>query len=159
MRLLRYWNLSCWAYFVPMENGKWRWKFILIGDHKQLPPSSCRIEQSPTGKPEDCLLSDWRTWKILILKDCIAVRQHTMPISLRYVCRQGRMHPEVALFAIKAFYEGRLLPVGLPHQLEDSEDINRLVFYPSQVRTDGIASAKNKPFWSKDCSPSGSTYL
>ena len=29
------------------------------------------------------------------------------------LCRQGRMHPKVALFANRAFYGGHLIPVGL----------------------------------------------
>ncbi|MBR4855862.1 MAG: hypothetical protein IKU94_04470, partial [Bacteroidaceae bacterium] len=31
--------------------------------------------------------------------------------------RQGRMHPDVAHFAVKSFYEDNLGPVPLPHQL------------------------------------------
>ena len=34
---------------------------------------------------------------------------------------QGRMHPDVARFANNAFYEGKLEPVGLPHQLDKIE--------------------------------------
>ena len=37
------------------------------------------------------------------------------------LCRQGRMHPKVALFANRAFYGGHLIPVGLPHQTESPD--------------------------------------
>ena len=57
------------------------------------------------------------------------------------LCKQGRMHPEVALFANRAFYEGRLIPVGLPHQVETIEGMSRIVFLPSEAEPQG-ASAK-----------------
>ena len=51
------------------------------------------------------------------------------------------MHPKVAEFANQAFYGGKLIPVGLPHQVESSSTICRLAFYPSQPEKVG-ASAK-----------------
>ncbi len=77
-----------------------------------------------------CLLSDWRIWKILCLKDCIAQPVSIpMPIVLT-ICSAVRDVCTLKWLCspIKAFYEGRLLPVGLPHQLEDSGNINRLSF-------------------------------
>lgn len=59
------------------------------------------------------------------------------------LCRQGRMHPEVALFANRAFYGGRLIPVGLPHQLEDSGHISRVAFYPSIPERAGSSAKVN----------------
>ena len=53
------------------------------------------------------------------------------------------MHPEVALFANHTFYEGRLLPVGLPHQQEDSSAITRLAFYPSEPEPAGASAKMN----------------
>lgn len=63
--------------------------------------------------------------------------------SFDMLCRQGRMHPEVALFANHTFYEGRLLPVGLPHQQEDSSAITRLAFYPSEPEPAGASAKMN----------------
>ena len=59
------------------------------------------------------------------------------------ICRQGRMHPEVALFANRTFYGGRLIPVGLPHQIEDSDTICRLAFYPSVPEKAGASAKMN----------------
>ena len=102
------------------ENGKEGvGKFILIGDHKQLP--AVVLQNSEQSEVYDEALS---------------------AVGLKN-CRQGRMHPEVALFANQAFYEGRLLPVGLPHQLEDSGNINRLSFYPSQPEPMGSSAKTN----------------
>ena len=67
-----------------------------------------------------------------------------MALSPDMLCRQGRMHPEVALFANRTFYEGRLLPVGLPHQLEDSAGITRLAFYPSEPESAGAPAKTNR---------------
>lgn len=47
------------------------------------------------------------------------------------LCKQGRMHPEVAKFANEAFYGNKLQLVGLPHQLEDLKE--PVVFVPSQI--------------------------
>lgn len=130
-------------------------KFILIGDHKQLPAVVLQnTEQSAIY--DEALLSIGLT----NLKDSLFERLYrncssdndSMPSviadsassiiadnttssatgrSFDMLCRQGRMHPEVALFANRAFYGGRLIPVGLPHQLEDSKHISRVAFYPS----------------------------
>ena len=129
------------------ENGKDAVdKFILIGDHKQLP--AVVLQNSEQSEIYDESLS---AIGLKNLKDSLferlyrTVRQHTDAHHLYdMLCRQGRMHPKVALFANRAFYEGRLLPVGLPHQLEDSEHIDRLVFYPSQPEPMGSSAKTNR---------------
>ena len=129
------------------ENGKDAVdKFILIGDHKQLP--AVVLQNSEPSEIYDESLS---AIGLKNLKDSLferlyrTVRQHTDAHHLYdMLCRQGRMHPKVALFANRAFYEGRLLPVGLPHQLEDSEHIDRLVFYPSQPEPMGSSAKTNR---------------
>lgn len=132
-------------------------KFILIGDHKQLPAVVLqRNEQS-----EICDES-LRAIGLTNLKDSlferlyrqarkrsevsaeVAVQNHTQPSACYDIlCRQGRMHPDVAHFANRAFYEGRLLPVGLPHQIESSEGICRLAFYPSCPEPVGTSAKVN----------------
>jgi superfamily I DNA and/or RNA helicase len=49
------------------------------------------------------------------------------------LCKQGRMHPEVARFPNTNFYAGKLDIVGLPHQLEESEGQPRVAFIPSEA--------------------------
>ena len=128
------------------ENGKEGvGKFILIGDHKQLP--AVVLQNSEQSEVYDEALS---AVGLKNLKDSLferlyrTARQHTdAHRTYDMLCRQGRMHPEVALFANQAFYEGRLLPVGLPHQLEDSGNINRLSFYPSQPEPMGSSAKTN----------------
>ena len=128
------------------ENGKEGvGKFILIGDHKQLP--AVVLQNTEQSEVYDEALS---AVGLKNLKDSLferlyrTARQHTdAHRTYDMLCRQGRMHPEVALFANQAFYEGRLLPVGLPHQLEDSGNINRLSFYPSQPEPMGSSAKTN----------------
>ena len=114
-------------------------KFILIGDHKQLPAVVLQnAEQSAVY--DEALLSVG----LANLKDSLFERLYRScssgdSRSFDMLCRQGRMHPEVALFANRAFYGGRLLPVGLPHQLEDSGSVSRVAFYPSVPEQKGTS--------------------
>lgn len=142
-------------------------KFILIGDHKQLPA----VVQQNTEQAaiyDEALLSIGLT----NLKDSLFERLYRNVTSVELsssssihssscacssfsarpsfsarafdmLCRQGRMHPQVALFANRAFYGGRLIPVGLPHQTEDSSTICRLAFYPSQPEPAGSSAKVN----------------
>ena len=95
-------------------------RFVLIGDHKQLPAV---VQQSPESSlvPEQCLND-------IELEDC---RQSLFERLLRWEQRQGRtqfvgtlhthgrMHPEVALFPLHHFYQReQLSAVPLPHQQE-----------------------------------------
>lgn len=127
-------------------------KFILIGDHKQLP--AVVLQNS-----EQSVISDesLRAIGLNNLKDSLFERlyrgmrkeQHgssRLDLSHRsydMLCRQGRMHPQIAQFANQAFYEGLLLPVGLPHQLEDIDEMKRLCFYPSQPEPMGNSPKMN----------------
>jgi superfamily I DNA and/or RNA helicase len=118
-------------------------KFILIGDHKQLPAV---VLQSK----EESEVYDERLRKIglLNLKDSLFERLYRSHLSesdsvaLDMLCRQGRMHPGVASFPNQAFYAGRLEPVGLPHQLEDIS--TPVIFIPSQRDTDSLSGKTNR---------------
>ncbi len=109
-------------------------KFILIGDHKQLP--AVVLQDATDSEVHDSTL---RTMGLLNLKDSLFERLYRFHLLegnaavSDMLCKQGRMHPDVAQFANDAFYGGRLEAVGLPHQLESIQ--NAVIFLPSQ--TDG----------------------
>ena len=95
-------------------------RFILIGDHKQLPAVVLQAaEQSQVSTP------DLQAIGLRNLKDSLFERLYrqqrtssSADASRAYdmLCRQGRMNVEVARFPNQAFYQGQLQPVGLPHQ-------------------------------------------
>ena len=91
-------------------------KFVLIGDHKQLPAVVQQSVQLSEVKNEHL-----RSIGLLNLRDSLFERLYrnlTDQHCFDMLCRQGRMHDEVSAFANDTFYEKRLQPVGLPHQLD-----------------------------------------
>lgn len=121
-------------------------KFVLIGDHKQLPAVVLQNTEQAAIYDESLLSIGLSNLKDSLFerlyRSCTAAcSSSAIQRSYDMLCRQGRMHPEVALFANRTFYGGRLIPVGLPHQIEDSDTICRLAFYPSVPEKAG-ASAK-----------------
>lgn len=88
-------------------------KFVMIGDHRQLPAVVVQDEQM--SKVEDPALH------AIGLTDCrnsLFQRLYALapPEVKGQLTHQGRMHPDIARYAADMFYEGRLLPVGLKHQ-------------------------------------------
>lgn len=130
------------------EGGSAIDKFILIGDHKQLPAVVLQSSEQSAIYEESLLSIGLTNLKDSLFerlyRNCTA-RQSSLTSHPSYdmLCRQGRMHPEVALFANRAFYGGRLIPVGLPHQLEDSDTVCRLAFYPSVQEKTGTSTKIN----------------
>ena len=103
-------------------------RFILIGDHKQLPAVVQQEEKD--SRTDHSLLH------AIGLTDC---RQSLFerllriaPDSVKGVLhKQGRMHPAIADFPCKMFYPNEHLePVPLPHQQEPANA--NLLFIPSQ---------------------------
>lgn len=92
-------------------------KFVLIGDHKQLPAISLQTD-------EEGRISDERLTSLGITncKQSLFERMYYRLIGMgdtaciATLYRQGRMHPEVSSFANRHFYNGQLCPVPLPHQ-------------------------------------------
>ena len=133
-------------------------KFILIGDHKQLPAVVLQNTEQSAIYDESLLSVGLTNLKDSLFerlyRNCSSGNDSSSSIiadntssatsrSYDMLCRQGRMHPEVALFANRAFYGGRLIPVGLPHQLEDSGHISRVAFYPSIPERAGSSAKVN----------------
>ncbi|MBR4381891.1 MAG: AAA family ATPase [Bacteroidaceae bacterium] len=109
-------------------------KFILIGDHKQLPAV---VQQS--ASVSEVSNPNLRAIGLTNLKDSLFERLYRNQSSIDMLTKQGRMHPDVALFPNEAFYEGKLQPVGLPHQIEKMG--KRVSFYAS-VPEDPLCSHK-----------------
>lgn len=130
------------------EGGNAIDKFTLIGDHKQLPAVVLQSSEQSAIYEESLMSIGLTNLKDSLFerlyRNCTA-RQSPLTSHPSYdmLCRQGRMHPEVALFANRAFYGGRLIPVGLPHQLEDSDTVCRLAFYPSIPEKTGTSTKIN----------------
>ena len=130
------------------EGGNAIDKFILIGDHKQLPAVVLQSSEQSAIYEESLMSIGLTNLKDSLFerlyRNCTA-RQSPLTSHPSYdmLCRQGRMHPEVALFANRAFYGGRLISVGLPHQLEDSDTVCRLAFYPSIPEKTGTSTKIN----------------
>ncbi len=87
-------------------------RFILIGDHKQLPA----VVQQPDDEPR--LHSCRQSLFERLLRQEEAAGRTDFTAVLR---RQGRMHPDIARFPNEHFYRReQLLPVPLPHQEEEA---------------------------------------
>ena len=117
-------------------------KFILIGDHKQLP--AVVLQQKEDSEIHD---EGLRRIGLHNLKDSLFERLYRNHLSEEdspvwdILCRQGRMHPGVAAFPNQAFYGGKLEPVGLPHQ-QEKVDVP-VLFVPSVRDTDSLSGKTN----------------
>lgn len=122
-------------------------KFILIGDHKQLPAV---VLQSPN----DSMVSNQELKAIGLdnRRNSLFERLYRLNKSNRdslateMLHKQGRMHPEISLFPNYAFYQNQLIPVPTSHQgkkleftkfdstsgLEKLVATKRLTFIPSE---------------------------
>ena len=95
-------------------------RFVLIGDHKQL-PAVVQQEKADSVVTDERLhaigLMDCREsfFQRLLRLEQRAHPQDDSPFVFRFD-HQGRMHPEVADFANSHFYGGALRPVPMPHQ-------------------------------------------
>ena len=93
-------------------------KFVMIGDHKQLPA----VVLQPDEQTEVCN-ETLRKMGFTNLRHSLFERLYRSPHSssraVDMLCRQGRMNPHVAYFPNENFYGGKLQIVGLPHQCED----------------------------------------
>ena len=101
-------------------------RFILIGDHKQLPA----VVQQPDDEPRlhNCRLS---LFERLLQQERDAGRK----MFTGLLRRQGRMHPDIARFPNDMFYRReQLQPVPCPHQREHQLDYQE----PSEDHLDDL---------------------
>lgn len=93
-------------------------KFVMIGDHKQLPA----VVLQPDEQTEVCNEA-LRKMGLTNLRHSLFERlyrsPHSSSRSVDMLCCQGRMNPQVASFPNENFYGGKLQIVGLPHQCDE----------------------------------------
>ena len=118
-------------------------KFILIGDHKQLP--AVVLQSNEQSEVDD---EGLRRIGLYNLKDSLFERLYRFHLQEEHcravdmLCRQGRMHPGVASFPNREFYAGKLEALGLPHQLENVDAPVR--FIPSERDTESVSGKTNR---------------
>ncbi|MDR1719797.1 MAG: AAA family ATPase [Dysgonamonadaceae bacterium] len=111
-------------------------RFVLIGDHKQLP--AIVLQSAEESKVTDPILNEMG---LLNLNSSLFERlyqtytRENCDHAFDLLTRQGRMHPTIAAFPSRYFYENKLECAGLPHQTEQAETIARLTFYPATKST------------------------
>lgn len=114
-------------------------KFVMIGDHKQLPAVILQSAGQSEVYDESLIAIGIRNLKDSLferLYRSISASAATEPSASPFcdmLRRQGRMNIEVADFPNKAFYHGLLQPVGLPHQSGDlfvAEELKAEKFAP-----------------------------
>lgn len=106
-------------------------RFILIGDHKQLPAV---VQQQDGG---DCARS---LFERLLRQERQAGRTQFVGV----LHKQGRMHPEVAAFTNELFYQDeQITPVPLPHQQTASLGYDQ----PSEDALDNILKQERVVFF------------
>ena len=92
-------------------------KFIMIGDHKQLPAVVVQSEAHSAVSSPLLHAIGLTNCRNSLFERLYEQNRHNHKV-VAMLDHQGRMHPAIADFASEAFYEGRLQPVGLPHQEE-----------------------------------------
>lgn len=123
-------------------------RFILVGDHKQLPAVVLQSETESTVSSEALRASDSTTAATRSLSVCCAQSAPRRTEFTGVLRRHGRMHPDVAEFPCREFYASEHLePVPLKHQKETSLNYadtghtdkldtllrtHRMIFIPSQ---------------------------
>ena len=119
-------------------------RFILIGDHKQLP--AVVVQNEKESVVDDSLL------QAIGLTDCCnslferllrGLNNSSSSLCLGILRRQGRMHPDIAEWPNNMFYpREQLQPVPLPHQ-EEPTTAPRVIFIPSQSIQNSSSAANS----------------
>ena len=119
-------------------------RFILIGDHKQLP--AVVVQNEKESAVDDPLLLS------IGLTDCRnslferllrGLNNSSSSLCLGILRRQGRMHPDIAEWPNRMFYpREQLQPVPLPHQ-EEPTTAPRVIFIPSQSIQNSSSAANS----------------
>ena len=124
-------QLLDYQYIELLSNAK---RFILIGDHKQLP--AVTLQNHHRSLFERLYLDNLEK----------------NPSVVGQLIHQGRMHPEIARFANEMFYNNSLQAIPLPHQLETENDLPRYKFIDVKVCEEAECFDKYKNISDK-CNP------
>ena len=109
-------------------------RFVLVGDHKQLPA----VVQQPDDEPRlhSCRLS--------LFERLLTVERQAGRTAFTGILRkQGRMHPDIADFPNRMFYQREQLDcVPCPHQIEQQLDYHR----PAEDHLDELLKSRRVLF-------------
>lgn len=127
-------------------------RFVLIGDYKQLPAIVIQDDNESRVEEEDLNrigISDLR----LSLFERL-YRQQASNAAVDMLYNHGRMHPDIADFPNKHFYNGKLIPVGLAHQQEvlqpvDSVPLKNDPWLPLLFRRTTFVPCEQEESWVK----------
>lgn len=129
-------------------------KFVLIGDHKQLPAVVLQHESQSEVVDESLQAIGMYNLKDSLFERLyrhLKLHPEQMARGVDMLCRQGRMNPIVADFPNKAFYEGRLQPVGLEHQkgqLQLAAPLANSALAPLLVKRVAFIASRPEPYTS-----------
>ncbi|MCF0235448.1 MAG: AAA family ATPase, partial [Bacteroidaceae bacterium] len=117
-------------------------RFVLIGDHKQLPAIVQQSEEESRIDQPALQAIELHNCRQSLFERFIKILP---PTCIHWFTQHGRMHPEVADFANRHFYDHRLNPIPLPHQNEVAS-YARMEFYPCRDTNELHLSPKtNEP--------------
>ena len=92
-------------------------KFILVGDHKQLPAVVMQTEKDSRVTDPDLLAIGLTDRRNSFFERLYHLQQaHPTQGIVAMLDHQGRMHPAICAFANQRFYDGKLDIVPVPHQ-------------------------------------------
>jgi len=92
-------------------------RFILIGDHKQLPAIAQQSDEAASINDEALQAIGLNNCKNSFFERFYLAYRTDSSVT-HFLTKQARMHEFIATFANYNFYQGRLITRGLPHQRE-----------------------------------------
>lgn len=98
-------------------------KFIMIGDNKQLPAITLQSDNDAMIKEKSLTEIGFESFKKSLFERLYIKYSTSEHICLDMLCKQGRMHKDIAEFSNKNFYFDKLIPLGLEHQLEKNDEV------------------------------------